>query len=779
MNLLLALAVAIQQPQVAATVNRTEAEVGDEIVVTISVTADGGVPTEVLVPPVSGLDLIGTSQSSVFTSMGVRGTRETTWRYRFRAAVPGRAVIGPIRIRVGGDIIDAGELSVTVTAVGGEGGTGFHERLAEIIAAAPDPGAADDVTVQIIPSSDTIVLGEQLDLVVVAWFPRDVRSRLRTRPTLTPPELQGAWTYPSTAALGVADTRVVDGRRYDLFVHHQVAFPLTAGELRVGHATVSYSLPLRTSILSREMPQEVQSKDTTVVVLPQPLEGMPRPFTGAAARNLEFTVTVDTGYFGMGNASTITAKVTGEGNVSLWPRPEFRWPEGVRVYEGRTAVDIVIENGMIGGTKTFTYLVAPESTGTYVIPPASYRYFALDSGRHVQATAPQVRLVARAVRPSARRDVRPPPIMARRGATALEDLRSRIRLWMLGLIAGLPPLLAFLARVGVAIRRRRKPAGRTPAKSPALEVLEQEFRANLERLVPDMDAREGDGLPAALRAAGVEAPVAIHASRVRDRLWQALYGPEGTSDHIELRAEVHEVLRALPGGRHRSRRMVGAAGLVGALGMIWAGAASAQSTTAEQLYEAGAFRAAADSFLIRASQQPADPSQWFNAGAALFGAGEETAARVAWVKAARVAPRNPMVGAALQLVPPVDSHARANTWIAPVTVMELALVGTILWVVGWMTYTFSARARRALPVAALGLVVAGLAAYLNGRYTEPVGLVMVPNVAVREPPYGTALATTRFAQGAAVRIERSEGAWLLVRRGGHQGWVLSAEVGRL
>lgn len=352
-------------------------------------------------------------------------------------------------------------------------------------------------------------------------------------------------------------------------------------------------------------------------------------------------------------------------------------------------------------------------------------------------------------------------------------------MWMLGLIAGLPPLLACLVRVGAAIRRRRQPLERTRANGPALEVLEQEFRANLERLVPDMDAREGDGLPAALRAAGVEAPVATHASRVRDRLWQALYGPEGTSDPLELRAEVHEVLRALPGGRHRSRRMVGAAGLVGVLGMIWAGAASAQSTTAEQLYEAGAFRAAADSFLIRASQQPADPSQWFNAGAALFGAGEETAARVAWVKAARVAPRNGTVRAALQLVPPVNSHARTNTWIAPVTVMELALVGTILWVVGWLTYTFSARARRALPVAAFGLVVAGLAAYLHDRYTEPVGLVLVPNAAVREAPYGTAQATTRFAQGAAVRIERSEGAWLLVRRGGYQGWVLLAEVGRL
>ena len=95
-NLLLALAVAIQQPQVDATVNRTEAEVGDEIVVTISVTADGGTPTEVSVPPFSGLHLIVPHPSSVFTSMGARGRRETTWQYRFRAAAPGRRQVAAI-----------------------------------------------------------------------------------------------------------------------------------------------------------------------------------------------------------------------------------------------------------------------------------------------------------------------------------------------------------------------------------------------------------------------------------------------------------------------------------------------------------------------------------------------------------------------------------------------------------------------------------------------------------------------------------------------------------
>jgi hypothetical protein len=776
-KLFLLLAVAVQQPQVDATISTAEAEVGDEVVVRITVTSDGGVPTEITVPPYTGLDLLGTSQSSVFTSVQGRGRRETTWEYRFLAATPGRAVVGPIRVRVGVDFVDAGTLSVNVEAVGGESGGVFDERVAAIVDAAPGPGTAEDVTVAVVPSRDTIVLGEQLDLVVVAWFPRDIRSRLRTRPTLMPPELQGAWTYPRTAALGVADTRTVEGRLYDLFVHHQVAFPLTVGELLVGPATVSYSLPLRTSILSREVPQEVQSGDTAVTVLSQPLEGRPQPYTGAAARNLEFTVVVDTGDFGVGNASTVTAAVSGQGNVSLWPRPEIRWPDGVRVYEGRTDVDITPEGGAIGGTKTFTYLVAPESTGTYVVPPPTYDYFALDSGSYLQATAPSIRLVARAVRATGPRDVPPPPIMARRGVAALDGLARRLQRWMLVLLVVLPPVLAGAVRL-VARFRRRQPVQRERPVDPTLEVLEKEFRAKLERLVPGMDAREGEGLPAALRAAGVEAPVAMHASRVRDRLRHALYGPDGASDPTELAAEVHEVLRALPGGG-QERGIVRVAGVVGALVLMWAGSAAAQSTTAEQLYEAGAFRAAADSFHLRALAEPADPSQWFNAGAAFFGAGDETTARVMWIEAARLAPRDPAVRAALQSVPPVDRDAGRKTWVAPVTVLELALVATVCWLAAWLVCAFSARTRWGTALAVVGVLTAGVAAYLQYRYTDPVALVLVPDTSAREAPYGSAQATTRFVEGTAVRVERREGMWRLVSRDSYRGWVLASEISEL
>lgn len=778
MKLLLMLTLAAQQPQIEATIDRSTVEVGDDVVVTVKLIADGGVPAEASLPPFTGLDLTGTSQSSLFTSVGGRGRRETIWEYRFRAVTPGRAVVGPIRVRVGLDFVVAGELSVDVTAAGGTGDEAFDERVAEIVDGAPGPGRVEDVTVTVIPSRDTIILGEQLDFVVVAWFPRDIRSRLRTRPTLMPPELQGAWTYPRTATLGVADTRTVDGRLYDLFVHHQVAFPLTAGELRVGPATVSYSLPLRTSILSREMPQEVQSRDTVVTVLPQPMEGRPQAFTGVAARDLQFTVAVDTGDFRVGNASTITARVTGQGNVALWPKPEFDWPEGVRVYEGATHVDINAENGLIGGTKTFSYLIAPESTGTYVVPPPTYTYFALDSGRYVRATTPQLRLVARAG-PSSTSDLRPPAILARRGVSLLDSVATNTRLWIFGLILLLPPVLAGMVRVAAKIRRRRKPVATSRETDPTLEMLEREFRAKLEQLVKGLHAREGDGLPAALRAAGVEAPVATHAWRVRDRLRHAVYGPGGASDPLELAAEVHEVLRALPGGTRQGPGMVRVVSIAVVMMLAGTGFASAQAPSAEQLYEAGAYRAAADSFRVRVSETPLDASQWFNTGAALFGAGEKTAARAAWIRAARIAPRDRAVRAALELVPPLDAHARAATWVPPVRVVELAVAGMVLWVVGWLAFAFSSRARRTLPIVMAGVVTAALAAYLQHRYSEPAGLITSANVPVLEAPYGTANATTRFEEGTAVRVVGEEGSWLRVSRGAYQGWVLATQIRRL
>ena len=71
--------------------------------------------------------------------------------------------------------------------------------------------------------------------------------------------------------------------------------------------------------------------------------------------------------------------------------------------------------------------------------------------------------------------------------------------------------------------------------------------AALRRLVTTAELREGDQLADALRAAGVDPALAVHATLVRDRLRRAIYGPRGPRDVEELTAETQEVLRALTG----------------------------------------------------------------------------------------------------------------------------------------------------------------------------------------------------------------------------------------
>ena len=66
-----------------------------------------------------------------------------------------------------------------------------------------------------------------------AWFPRDLRLQLRRPPTLQPPVIDGVWSFPQATPSGIAATRRIRGGWYDLFVSHQVVFPLVPGLIAV------------------------------------------------------------------------------------------------------------------------------------------------------------------------------------------------------------------------------------------------------------------------------------------------------------------------------------------------------------------------------------------------------------------------------------------------------------------------------------------------------------------------------------------------------------------
>jgi hypothetical protein len=343
-----------------------------------------------------------------------------------------------------------------------------------------------------------------------------------------------------------------------------------------------------------------------------------------------------------------------------------------------------------------------------------------------------------------------------------------------------PPLLVWLGRrrrAGAHVRGTAPPAA--PAPLTRLGQLEREFQALLASHVPDAPARDGDGLARALRAAGVDSAVADHVKRLRDRLRASRYGPRGLGDAVELAAELEQVLRVLsgePGGK--GRRVVAVMVLVALVGL--GRPTAAQAPSADALYDAGALRAAADSFAARAAAAPRVPAHWYNLGATLYRAGADGKATAAWVRAVRLAPRDPLVRRARELLPAPDAASEALLTTGLATPGEWALAAGLCWVAAWAAVGARRRRSVVLGFSLLGVATAGLAAREGLRRAQPLAIVLNAATPVRVAPYGGASPASMVEAGAALLVERRYGAWLEVRRAdGVRGWVLAAEVSRL
>lgn len=771
---LLALMLAAQQaPVVSIDVDRTDLLVGDEVAVTLQAQTSGNEPATIVNPPFAGFEVLDQRDRSAVRIRDGQPVRETTRRITLRVLRAGTLTLGPAEVRQGNVSAASGTIEIRV----GERGAGgaLAERIRLAAERVPPPALAGDqvgLTVHALP--DSTIVGAQVDVVVVAWFPRTVRERLRTPPTLRAPSVEGAWVYHRHVPAAPALARTVDGVPFDLYVMHDILFPLRPGTVDLGAATVSFALPLANSFLSREVRHEVASEWTVVRVGPLPTYA--GQVSMPVAEELQWVVDLPQGELRLGEARVAAVSLTGWGNVALWPEPEIAWPKGLRVYPEETRTDLATGAARIGGTRVFRYLVVAESSGTHRVPPLRYRYFSTAARAVVTLDAPAVELVTPGARGVQRaRRAWAPPLLPSSGARGPLARRLVVAFWPWGwlLVTLVPPLVAVGARVRRP-RARPRPQRGPQGDAPALEGLQREFRRVLEALVPDQALREGDRLADALRAAGVEEPVAAHAARVRDRLRRAVFGPGGAPDTGELVAEVQEMLGVLFGEVHRSRAGVvtGAAALV--LFALAAGPLAAQS--AERLYEMGAYSAAADSFGRRVLEHPDDAAAWYDWGAAQLLQGNRVAARGAWVRAARLEPRRRVIRAGLARLGDLDRRSAGMTWIAPVTVWEALLVSGAVWVAAWVLV--AARVRRAVAAIPLvmSLVAAGYAGFVHARYATPVALVAHEQVELRQAPFASAPAAVRLGENVAVRVVRARGVWRLVERADQRGWVHAADL---
>lgn len=743
---------------------------GGEVVLTVRARSGSPDPIQIVVPPFAGMELLEKSERSEVAAGGDLA-RTTVLEFRLRGSTVGKWRLGPARVRQGTDYAEAAPLEVEVTGSASSTSASaptLSPRVQRLLTQSRPPRSGRDASVSTLLSTTSPYVGEQVDVVTAAWFPRELRLQLRRPPTVQTPSIDGVYSYPQRAPAGIAASRQVDGHWFDLFVVHQIVFPLTPGKLTVPAATLHYSVPMAFQFFSQEERYAVKSDPRVVEVRPLPAN-RPADFSGAVGGAITLDRALNPRSGRAGEPFTMDVLLRGEGNIALWPAPEISWPQHLRAYTERVADRIEITDGKLGGTKTFRYLVIPDSARTAGLPALSYQYFDPGTRDFTVTRSPAMTYLVAPGNSAAVSRVSPAPLQLRDRPAPARWLLDETPTWAFVLLAIVPPFLALLRFI--PIRRKTKRALAGPTRDPTANV-EAELAAALGELVPRLHELEGDRLENALRAVGVESDIARQAVQLREHLRSFRYGPGRDSGKSEVLAEAAQLLPRLkgPGKAERVRRTISVATPV-ALLLLVAARGGAQTLTPEQLYDRGALAQAASGFASRARLDPDVAAHWFNLGAAEFRMGEAGQAMVAWTRAQRLAPRDPAVRRALALVPAPDSRSARDLWSPPVTPEELWIAAAVLWIAGWLGFALSRGRHRWAMVAVAALVLAAGAGGLARWYQRPLAIVTADH-SIALSPHELAPAVLPVQVGSVVTIVTRAGNWAMVRASnGQVGWL--------
>jgi hypothetical protein len=749
-------------PAVDVRVDRPRVGVGEVVTLTVTVRASDPAPVSVVVNPPDGLALL--ERREITTPPASAGAPVTaTMTLRLRALEPGTWPIGPVRVLQGGAAVDADAVTVEVGDAPALSVLVSNPRLRALLERVPPPRRAGDVSLRLLASAGTVRVGEQIDVVAAAWFPRDLRLKLRRPPVLQPPVIGGVWAREQTGSSGLVTSRLVGGTWYDLFASHQIAFPLAAGTITVPRATLRYGVPVGGPALGQEEPLELVDGPIVITATALP-SGAPAGFAGAVGSGLQVERQVDAAGR-VGEATTVAVIVSGRGNAALWPAPELSWPTDVRAYPDATSDEVDVRDGRLGGRKIFRYVVVPARAGAVRLPDVRYPYFDPAAGKYRSVQLPAGTLT---IRPAAPGSLAKLPLL---GGAEAAPARRVVRAvpwwgWLIGLL--LPPLL-------LAIAAWRRPRRRdVPAETRGGAA---RFRAAVAALVGE--GTEDSAVRHGLRALGVTADDIAAVMLLRHRLAEAAYGPGASgippsvaqeADRLAARLEAAAARQRRP--RRRVQARVGALLTVTVLGAV----AQAQTprTTAEAAYARGDLRTAITGFTTRIERAPDAAAPWYDRGAAMLAGGDDVAATGDFIRAARRAPRSGTIRSALARAGGGDRTARDARWLPPVATDELLLGGIAVWWLGWLLLLVGRRDRRWRRIGGVGvgiaLVALGAGAWLRWRERRPLALVR-EELPLRRSPHERGEAVGTLPRGAGVLLLGERSGWRLVRGVAGEGWV--------
>ncbi len=362
--------------------------VQDQVQLTITVEGSGA-PDEIALPPLTNLDVVGGPfQSTQVSIVNGRMSQSRSHTYVLQPRGPGKAEVGIVRVG------DQAAPAIPIEVVAGSVRPSEPRRQDPFASAFGDPfeemlgrrrgrAVAPKLLVQASPSRTRLRVGEPL--VLTYWL--DTQTSVADLQFKEAPQFAGFWVEdlerPQASPSGEAVT--VEGETYRRFpILRKLLFPTKAGTLTLPAATFRIGLA-RQGFFDAGGVVERTTKPVTVTV--EPLPDAPG-FSGAVGR-FRTSASLDRDVVPLGEAAMLRFRVEGTGNLKWIDRAPEVVAKGARVFPPQAKSDLRTTADGITGSRTWEFVVVPETSGAVEVPPLPFSWFDPSAGRIVTAeTAP-------------------------------------------------------------------------------------------------------------------------------------------------------------------------------------------------------------------------------------------------------------------------------------------------------------------------------------------------------------------------------------------------------
>jgi hypothetical protein len=158
---------------------------------------------------------------------------------------------------------------------------------------------------------------------------------------------------------------------------HRLLFATRSGTLTI--PATKFQVPLSRASFFDVGPAALERETAPITVTIDPLPAEPG-FSGAVGR-FRASAQLDRSNVALGEAATLRFRVEGSGNIKWIDKPPELAVPGAKVYPPQTKSDVRVETKGMSGSKTWEFVVVPETAGALEIPPLSFAYFDPAEGR--------------------------------------------------------------------------------------------------------------------------------------------------------------------------------------------------------------------------------------------------------------------------------------------------------------------------------------------------------------------------------------------------------------